>query len=64
MLQGLKSIAEHLGLQMQHNDSRRVLRSWIAREGLPAKCLAGRWYADAQELEAWWATRPGGAREH
>ena len=57
MLQGLKEIAEHLGLQVHHNDSRRVLRSWIRREGLPAKRLAGRWYADAQELETWWGNR-------
>jgi hypothetical protein len=59
-LQGLKGIADHLGLQMQRNDSRRVLRSWITREGLPAKLLAGRRYADKQEIEAWWAGR--GAR--
>jgi hypothetical protein len=60
VLQGLKEIAAHLGLQAHHNDARRVLRSWITREGLPAKRLAGRWYADAGELESWWTNRMGG----
>ena len=62
MLQGLKEIAAHLGLQVHHNDVRRVLRSWITREGLPAKQLAGRWYADAAELDSWWVGRAGGSR--
>lgn len=59
VLQGLKEIAAHLGLQAQHTDARRVLRSWINREGLPARRLAGRWYAEAGELETWWAGRLG-----
>jgi len=60
VLQGLKEIAAHLGLQAHHNDARRVLRSWISREGLPAKRLAGRWYADAGELDSWRTNRLGG----
>ena len=51
MLQGLKEIADHLGLQAHSLDARRVLLSWIERESLPARRLAGRWYADASELE-------------
>ena len=62
LLQGLKEIAAHIGLQEQHSDSRRVLRSWITKEGMPVKRLAGRWYADAQEVEEWWASRTGGRR--
>jgi hypothetical protein len=61
MLQGLKEIAEHLGLQSHALDARRLLLSWISREGLPATRLAGRWYADQQELEQWWASRSGGS---
>ena len=60
LIQGLKEIAEHLGFQLQQADSRRVLRSWIEREGLPARLLAGRWYADAAELEQWWNERLAG----
>ena len=60
MLQGLKEIADHLGLQAHALDARRLLLSWISREGLPARRLAGRWYADAAELETWWASRGGG----
>ena len=57
ILQGLKEIADHLGLQAHGLDARRLLLSWISREGLPARRLAGRWYADASELDSWWATR-------
>ena len=57
LIQGLKEIAEHLGLHLQHTDSRRVLHSWIEREGLPVRMLAGRWYADGAELEQWWNER-------
>lgn len=57
VLQGLKEIAEHVGLQPNHNDSRRVVRSWIEREKLPAVRLSGRWYVDADELEKWWIKR-------
>ena len=57
MLQGLKEIADHLGLQSHTLDARRVLLSWIEREALPAKRLAGRWYADATEIDAWWESR-------
>jgi hypothetical protein len=60
MLQGLKEIADHLGLQAHSLDARRVLISWIERESLPARRLAGRWYADATEIEAWWESRGGG----
>jgi hypothetical protein len=56
MLQGLKEIADHLGLQSHALDARRVLLSWIEREGLPARRLAGRWYAQATEIDAWWKT--------
>jgi hypothetical protein len=56
ILQGLKEIADHLGLA--HSlDARRVLISWIEREGMPARRLAGRWYAEATEIEEWWHTR-------
>ncbi len=61
MLQGLKEIADHLGLQSHALDARRLLMSWISREGLPARRLAGRWYADAAELENWWVSRGGGS---
>jgi hypothetical protein len=61
MLQGLKEIAEHLGLQAHALDARRLLLSWISREGLPARRLAGRWYADLAELEEWWASRSRGS---
>jgi hypothetical protein len=58
MLQGLKEIADHLGLA--HSlDARRVLISWIEREAMPARRLAGRWYAEATEIEAWWESRGG-----
>jgi hypothetical protein len=60
MLQGLKEIADHLGLQAHSLDARRVLLSWIEREALPARRLAGRWYADASEIEEWWESRRGG----
>ena len=60
MLQGLKEIADHLGLQAHAFDARRLLLSWISREGLPARRLAGRWYAEATELETWWTSRSGG----
>ena len=60
MLQGLKEIADHLGLQAHSLDARRVLLSWIEREALPARRLAGRWYADATEIEAWWESKRGG----
>ena len=56
MLQGLKEIADHLGLESAA-DARRLVLSWIEREGLPARHLAGRWYADAQEIDKWWAAR-------
>jgi hypothetical protein len=60
MLQGLKEIADHLGLA--HSlDARRVLISWIEREALPARRLAGRWYAEATEIEEWWESRGGTA---
>ena len=62
MLQGLKEIADHLGVQAHALDARRLILSWISREGLPAKRLAGRWYADAAELERWWVSR-GGRKE-
>jgi hypothetical protein len=59
ILQGLKEMAEHLGLA--HSlDARRVLISWIEREGLPARRLAGRWYAEATEIEKWWQSRRTG----
>lgn len=61
MLQGLKEIADHLGLQAHSLDARRVLLSWIEREGLPVRRLAGRWYADASEIEEWWVSRAGGS---
>jgi hypothetical protein len=57
ILQGLKEIADHLGLQANSLDARRLLHSWITREGLPARRLAGRWYAEATEIESWWASR-------
>jgi hypothetical protein len=57
ILQGLKEIADHLGLQAHALDARRLLMSWISREGLPARRLAGRWYAEAAEIESWWASR-------
>ena len=60
ILQGLKEIADHLGLQARALDARRVLLSWISREGLPARRLAGRWYAEQAELDAGWASRRGG----
>jgi hypothetical protein len=57
ILQGLKEIASHLGLQSHTLDARRVLLSWIDREALPARRLAGRWYADAAEIDTWWDSR-------
>jgi len=56
VLQGLREIGDHLGLQ-QAVGARRLVLSWIAREGLPAARLGRRWYADADQLEAWWASR-------
>jgi hypothetical protein len=56
ILQGLKQIGEYLGLQ-QMIDARRLVLSWISREGLPAKRIGGRWCADVEELEAWWVSR-------
>jgi hypothetical protein len=60
MLQGLKEIADHLGLQTHAFDARRLLLSWTSREGMPARRLAGRWYAEQAELDEWWASRSGG----
>jgi hypothetical protein len=60
MLHGLREIAEHIGLRSHGLDTRHLLMSWISREGLPARRLAGRWYADAAELDAWWASRRRG----
>ena len=57
ILQGLKEIADHLGLQAHSLDARRLLLSWISREGLPARRLAGRWYAEANEIESWWTAQ-------
>jgi hypothetical protein len=59
LLQGFKEIASHLGVQTHGVDARRLLTSWIRREGLPARRLAGRWYADTGELDAWWQSRNG-----
>jgi hypothetical protein len=56
ILQGLTQIADFLGMQQAVN-ARRLVLSWISREGLPAKRLAGRWYADEEEVETWWASR-------
>jgi hypothetical protein len=56
ILQGLKEIGDYLGLQ-QVVDARRLVLSWISREGLPAKRLGRRWCADVNELEAWWVSR-------
>ena len=56
ILQGLKEIGDYLGLQ-ELVDARRLVLSWISREGLPAKRLGGRWCADVSELEAWWVSR-------
>jgi hypothetical protein len=61
MLQGLKEIAGHLGLQEHALDARRLLLSWIGREGMPARRLAGRWYAEETELDDWWVSRSGGS---
>ena len=55
ILQGLREIAAHLGLHGQRTN--RLVLSWIAREGLPARRLAGRWYAEVAELDAWWSSR-------
>jgi hypothetical protein len=55
-LEGLKQIGDYLGLQ-QVVDARRLVLSWISREGLPAKRLGGRWCADVNDLEAWWVSR-------
>ena len=57
ILQGLREIAACLGLQGEGANTRRLLLSWIDREGLPARRLAGRWYSDLNELEAWWSSR-------
>ena len=57
MLQGFKEIADHLGLQTHALDARRLLLSWISREGMPARRLAGRWYAEQAELDDWWISR-------
>lgn len=62
MLQGLKEIADHLGLQAHAIDARRLVLSWISREGLPATRLAGRWYAEQAEIDTWWASRCGRER--
>jgi hypothetical protein len=59
VLQGLAEIAEYLGVRGEAANIRRLVLSWIAREGLPARRLSGRWYADVEELEAWWSSRPG-----
>jgi hypothetical protein len=56
VLEGLKQIGDYLGLQ-QMIDARRLVLSWISREGLPAKRIGGRWCAEVTELEAWWASR-------
>jgi hypothetical protein len=62
ILQGLREIAEYLGLHGEGANSRRLLLSWIDREGLPARRLAGRWYADLDELEKWWSSRTATAK--
>ena len=56
MLQSLKQIADYLGLQ-DVVDAKRLVLSWIVREGLPAKRVARHWCADAHEVEQWWASR-------
>jgi hypothetical protein len=60
ILQGLREIATYLGLHGQGTN--RLVLSWIAREGLPARRLAGRWYADVSELESWWSSRDAAAK--
>ena len=56
ILQGLKEIGDYLGLQ-HVVDAKRLVLSWIIREGLPAKRLGSRWCADVSDLEAWWVSR-------
>ena len=50
-LEGTTEIAAFLGLPMKH---RTTITRWIETEGLPAFQLAGRWYADPDELASWW----------
>ncbi len=56
LLQGVKEIAQALGLGAKH---RQVVRSWVSRYGLPAVFLGGRWYARREALLAWWRAREG-----
>ncbi len=56
LLQGVKEIAQALGLGAKH---RQVVRSWVGRYGLPAVFLGGRWYARREALLTWWRDREG-----
>lgn len=50
-LQGPEAIAAFLGLPNLH---RTTVVRWVQEEGLPAFSLAGRWYCDPDDLDAWW----------
>lgn len=63
VLQGLGEIADYLGVRGEGANTRRLVLSWIAREGLPARRLSGRWYADVDELERWWSARAPDEKE-
>lgn len=56
MLEGLMAIADKLQLAGTKEVLRRRLRRWIKRQGLPVKRIAGRYYADPADLEAWLAS--------
>lgn len=50
-IEGLKEIGAFLGLI--GNDNRKRVKKWIV-EGLPARLVAGRWYANKFELQTWY----------
>lgn len=56
-LQGLNAMMTFLGLPATFD--RKAFKRWIREEGLPAKFVAGRYYADPDALRAWWDQHDG-----
>lgn len=56
-IEGLKAIADALHLAGDPELLRAKVRRWIQNEGLPAECIAGRYYADPDALARWLASR-------
>lgn len=54
-LEGLNAIMEFLRLPADFRRQRLV--RWIERDGLPARRVGTRYYADPLELRAWWEAR-------